>query len=159
MTADLHASFYGKAASNAGFAGVVPVGDAFQRAVDQGLAQGSGFYNAGGTFAETAGALKRWWLDRTHASKYGSYLSALTLFGSITGRDPLTLGAGEQAALDLGIDGATALALQRVASEQLGYSAAVPEPQGAALALVGLVALGLRGSLRTGKRPGSSRPH
>lgn len=154
MTSDLHASFYGKAASNTGFAGVVPVGDAFQRAVDQGLAQGSGFYNAGGTFAETAGALNLWWLDRTHASKYGSYLSALTLFGSITGRDPLTLGASEQAAADLGIEAGTALALQRVASQQLGFTAAVPEPQTLALWIGGLGALGLR--IKSGTRPGSS---
>lgn len=152
MTADLHAAFYGKAASNPGFAGVVPVGDAFQRAVDQGLAQGSGFYNAGGTFAETAGALNLWWLDRTHASKYGSYLSALTLFGSITGLDPLSLGATEQAAIDLGIDAATAQALQRVASQQLGFTAAVPEPQTLALLLAGLAVVG--GRLRSGKRPG-----
>lgn len=153
MTTDLHNSFYAKAASNPGFAGVVPVGDAFQRAVDQGLAQGSGFYNASGTFVETAGALNLWWLDRTHASKYGSYLSALTLFGSITGVDPLSLGGGEQAAIDLGIDAATALALQRVASQQLGFTtAAVPEPQTVALMLAGLVAVGLR----TGRRPGSS---
>ncbi|MDR7271145.1 hypothetical protein J2X20_003803 [Pelomonas saccharophila] len=148
MTADLHASFYAKAASNPGFAGVVPVGDAFQRAVDQGLAQGSGFYNAGGTFAETAGALNLWWLDRTHASKYGSYLSALTLFGSITGRDPLSLGVGEQAAIDLGIDATTARSLQRVASLQLGFTAAVPEPQSLALLLAGLGVI----ALRTGKR-------
>ena len=154
MTADMHTSFYGKAASNTGFAGVVPVGDAFQRAVDQGLAQGSGFYAADGTFAETAGALNLWWLDRTHASKYGSYLSALTLFGSITGRDPLTLGVGEQAAIDLGIDATTARALQRVASLQLGFTAAVPEPQTLAMLLAGLGVVGLR--LRSGTRPGSA---
>lgn len=152
MTADLHDSFYAKAASNPGFAGVVPVGDAFQLAVDQGLAQGSGFYNAGGTFAETAGALNLWWLDRTHASKYGSYLSALTLFGSITGRDPLTLGVGEQAAIDLGIDATTARALQRVASQQLGFTTAVPEPQSLALLLAGLGVI----ALRTGKRRGGA---
>jgi hypothetical protein len=152
MTADLHTAFYAKAAANPGFAGVVPVGDAFQRAVDQGLAQGSGFYNAGGTFAETAGALNLWWLDRTHASKYGSYLSALTLFGSITGQDPLSLGLGEQAAIDLGIDASTAHALQRVASQQLGFTAAVPEPQSLALLLAGLAVVGWR--FRTGRRPG-----
>lgn len=138
MTTDLHSSFYGKAMSNTGFAGVVPVGDAFQRAVDQGLAQGSGFYGADGTFAETAGALNLWWLDRTHASKYGSYLSALTLFGSITGHDPLTLGVGEQAAIDLGINASTARALQLVASQQLGFAPAVPEPQTLAMLLAGL---------------------
>jgi hypothetical protein len=133
MTADLHEAFYAKAAANPGFAGVVPVGDAFQHAVDQGLAQGSGFYGADGTLKETAGALSLWWLDRTHASKYGSYLSALTLFGRLTGRDPQSLGATEQAAADLGIDAATAQALQRVASEQLGVTA-----------------------LKTGKRPDSA---
>ncbi len=144
MTADLHNSFYGKAASNPGFAGVVPVGDAFQLAVDQGLAQGSGFYNASGSFAETAGALNLWWLDRTHASKYGSYLSALTLFGSVTGHDPLSLGVSEQAAIDLGIDATTARALQRVASQQLGFTTAVPEPQSLALLLAGLGVIALR---------------
>jgi len=139
MTADLHAAFYAKAASNPGFAGVVPVGDAFQRAVDQGLAQGSGFYGADGRFAETAGALNLWWLDRSHASKYGSYLAALTLFGRLTGRDPLSLGAAEQAAADLGIDAATAQAMQRVVSEQLGFAA---EPGS--------------DTLKTGKRPDSA---
>lgn len=129
MTADLHAAFQAKAASNPGFAGVVPVGDAFQRAVDQGLAQGRGFYDAGGVRAEAAGAVDLWWLDRTHASKYGSYLSALTLFGRITGRDPLSLGASEQAAQDLGITAAVARSLQQVASEQLGFTSAVPQPR------------------------------
>ena len=128
MTADLHTAFQAKAAANPRLAGVVPVGSAFQRAVDQGLAQGQGFYNAGGTWAETPGALNLWWLDRTHASKYGSYLSALTLFGTLTGRDPLTLGATEQAAADLGIAAPTAVALQRVASQQLGFASAGVSP-------------------------------
>ncbi|MBV8035574.1 PEP-CTERM sorting domain-containing protein [Roseateles sp.] len=151
MTADLHAAFYAKAASNPGFAGVVPVGDAFQRAVDQGLAQGSGFYGADGTFLEGLSGLPNlWWLDRTHASKYGSYLSALTLFGSITGRDPLMLGAAEQAAADLGIEATMALALQRVASQQLGFTAAVPEPQTVAMLLAGLGVFGLRSGMRRG---------
>ncbi|RTL21694.1 MAG: hypothetical protein EKK52_07910 [Burkholderiales bacterium] len=120
MTADLHAAFFGKAAANPGFAGVVPVGDAFQRAVDQGLAQGSGFYDADGRFTEgPRGPISLWWLDRTHASRYGSYLSALVLFGQLTGRDPRTLGASEQAASELGIAPDTAQALQAVASEQL----------------------------------------
>jgi len=149
MTADLHNAFYNRAATNPGFAGVVPVGDAFQLAVNQGLAQGSGFYGADGTFVEGAtGQLNLWWLDRTHASKYGSYLSALTLFGSITGLDPLGLGAAEQAAIDLGIDSATALALQHVASEQLGFTTAVPEPQTLALMLAGLGLV----AVRTGRR-------
>ena len=44
-----------------------------------------------------------WWDDYLHASKYGSYLDALVQFGAITGLDPLSLGADEQAAMDLGI--------------------------------------------------------
>ncbi|CAM3905381.1 hypothetical protein [Roseateles saccharophilus] len=43
-----------------------------------------------------------------------------------TGRDPPTLGSGEQAAIDPGIDATTARALQRVASEQLGFSPGKP---------------------------------
>ncbi len=128
MSSDLHKSFYDKASSNSGFAGVVPVGDAFQRAVDQGLAKGSGFYNASGTFEEGGNGLNLWWLDRTHASKYGSYLSALTLFGSITGLDPQSLGRQEQAALDLGISESEAWGLQQIAAAQLGFAQAVPEP-------------------------------
>lgn len=129
MTADLREAFRAVAAGNPGFAGVVPVGEAFQRAVDQGLAQGSGFYGADGSaVAGPAGQLDLWWLDRLHASKYGSYLSALTLFGAITGRDPLGLGANEQAAIDLGIASATARALQRVASQQLGFVKAPARP-------------------------------
>ena len=143
MSTDLHNAFDGKPATNAGFTGVVPVGDAFQRAVDAGLAAGSGFYDTNGITQEPAsGLLNLWWLDRTHASKYGSYLSALTLFGSLTGLDPQTLGAAEQAAADLGISSSDAVLLQRVAAAQLGFATPVPEPAQAALLLAGLPLLG-----------------
>ena len=125
MTKDMHAAFYGLAASNSGFAGVAPVGDAFQRAVDLGVVLGSGFYQADGTYVEpTDKTVNLWWLDRTHASKHGSYLSALVLFGTITGIDPWSFGASEQAAADLGIAPADAVKLQQVASDQL-YAAGV----------------------------------
>jgi hypothetical protein len=121
MTADLHASFQAKAAANPGYAGVVPAGDAFQRALDSGVAKASGFYNAMGVYAEPVpGELPDlWWIDYLHASRHGSYLSALVLFGSVTGIDPWSLGANEQAAADLGIAPDVAVKLQRVASEQL----------------------------------------
>jgi hypothetical protein len=125
MTTDMHAAFYGLAASNSAFAGVVPVGDAFQRAVDLGLALDSGFYQADGTYAEpTDKTIDLWWLDRTHPSRHGAYLSALVLFGTITGIDPWSFGASEQAAADLGIAPADAAKLQQVASDQL-YAAGV----------------------------------
>jgi len=145
MTTDLHNSFYAKAASNAGFTGVIPVGDAFQRAVDAGLVLGGGFYDANGVTVEpTNGSINLWWLDRTHASKYGSYLSALTTFGRITGLDPRSLGANEQAGIDLGISSAAVTMLEQVAAEQLGFAAAVPEPATSAMLGLGALTLMLR---------------
>jgi hypothetical protein len=152
MTTDLHEAFFNKAADNPGFTGVVPVGDAFQRAVNEGLVLGSGFYDAQGVYLEPSdGTMNLWWLDRTHASKYGSYLSALTLFGSITGLDPQSLGAGEQAAFDLGISASQARALQRVAALELGFAAQVPEPGTGGLLAAGLATLAVLARRRSVK--------
>jgi hypothetical protein len=151
MTADLHASFAAKASSNPGFAGVIPVGDAFQLAVNLGLAKASGFYDANGVYVENAPGdlMNLWWYDYLHASKYGSYLDALVQFGTITGLDPLSLGANEQAAADLGISAADALTLERVASQQLAV-AAVPEPETWALLAGGLMLIGRWAGRRRG---------
>jgi hypothetical protein len=136
MTADLRTTIYGEAASNGHFAGVIGVGDAFQLAYEQGLVKTNGFYDANGVFAPNVdGVMNLWWDDYLHASKYGSYLDALTQFGTITGLDPRTLGAGEIAARDLGISAANALVLQQVAAQQLGM---VPEPASIALIVFGL---------------------
>ena len=135
MTTDLHAAYFGLDASNPDYAGVAPVGDAFLRAVASGLATRD-FYAAN---ARTDGLIDLWFDDGTHASKYGSYLSALTLFGTLTGLDPAQFGAGEIAARDLGIATADALTLQRVASLELGFAAtAIPEPSTLALVLSGV---------------------
>lgn len=139
MTNDLHNAYFGVAAANSGFAGVAPVGDAFMRAVASGIAT----QNMYAPNAKTDGLIDLWWDDGTHASKWGSYLSALTLFGSITGIDPKSLGAGEIAAFDLGISRGDALALQRIASLELGF-AAVPEPSTLVLAALGLGLVGWR---------------
>ena len=134
MTDDLHDAYFGLAASNPGFAGVAPVGDAFISAVQGGIAT----RNLYAPDALTDGLIDLWFDDGTHASVFGSYLSALTLFGTLTGVDPASLGASEIAARDLGIDVTSALALQRVASGQLGFTAAVPEAQTWALMLASL---------------------
>ena len=131
-----------------GIAGVVPVGQAFLRAVRDGLATRD-MYALG---AEADGLIDLWFNDGTHASVHGSYLSALTLFGSITGLDPQSLGRHEQAAFDLGISPDDAWALQRVAALELGFAAAVPEPGQAALLAAGL--LGLAGWRRARGRQG-----
>lgn len=119
-----------------GFAGIAPVGQAFMRAVASGVATGDMY----APDALTDGLIDLWFNDGTHAGVLGSYLSALTLFGTLTGLDPALFGAGEIAARDLGISARDALLLQRVASDQLGF-AAVPEPTGLALAAFALAAL------------------
>jgi hypothetical protein len=104
-----------------GFADIAPVGEAFMRAVTDGMAT----RDMWAADATTDGLIDLWFDDGTHASKYGSYLSALTLFGTLTGIDPWSFGANEQAAADLGISPHDAVKLQKVASDQL-YASGVP---------------------------------
>ena len=115
MTADLKAAYQGLAAANSIFAGVAPVGEAFLAAVLNGTAMRN-------PYAPEAGKVDLWWDDNLHASKYGSYLSGLTLFGTLTGLDPRSLGAAEHVASDLGITQAVAAALQNVAAATLGFT-------------------------------------
>ena len=117
MTADLRAAYEGLAAANPIFAGVAPVGAAFLLAVQDGTAIRDPYTEAG-----TPGKVDLWWDDNLHASKYGSYLSGLTLFGTLTGLDPRSLGSAEHVASDLGITQAEAAALQNVAAATLGFS-------------------------------------
>ncbi len=142
MTADLRQAYEAAAAfaatdGSGGFAGIAPVGDAFLRAVTTGVAT----RNLYGADAAVDGLIDLWFNDGTHASTYGSYLSALVLFGELTGEDPAQFGGNEIAARELGIDARSALLLQRVASDQLGF-APVPTPASAALVLLGLALLG-----------------
>ena len=130
MTTDMHTIFTSLAAATSTtgsprFRGVIPVGNAFQHAVNSGVVKSSGFYKADGTYDNSGSAMNLWWIDSTHASVYGSYLSALVSFGSITGLDPSRFGASERAASDLGILPEQSLTLQRMAKEtlhQAGFS-------------------------------------
>ncbi len=140
MTAELRLA-YDNAALSAGTDGtggikaVAPVGQAFMRAVLEGVAT----RDMWAADAATDGLLDLWFDDGLHASKYGSYLSALTLFGRITGVNPFSLGGDEIAARDLGISRAEAVALQRIAARELGF--VVPVPATLGLALAGLALL------------------
>lgn len=125
---------------SAGFAGIAEVGEAFMRAVATGVAT----RDMWAADAGSDGLIDLWFDDGLHASAYGSYLSALVLFGELTGLDPARFGASEIAARELGIDSRSALLLQRVASDQLGFAAPVPTPASLALALLGLAVLGGR---------------
>jgi hypothetical protein len=143
MTTDLHNAFAAVDTSTSGLAGIIPVGDAFQLAVDEGAVQGSGFYDAKGVFVPASSLAKMdlWWDDLLHASKYGSFLDALVQFGTITGLDPRSLGANESAAQSLGIASTDAVFLESLAAQELNFTAAVPEPANAALMVAGLAAL------------------
>ena len=102
-----------------GFAGLAPVGQAFMRAIADGVATADMYAPDAGS----DGLIDLWFNDGTHASVHGSYLSALTLFGRITGVNPFSLGAGEIAARELGISARDAVALQRIAALDGGQQA------------------------------------
>ena len=76
----------------------------------------------------------------------------MTLFGTITGRDPQSLGIYDLAARDLGISQRDAYALQQIAAGQLGF-VVVPEPATLALVSIGFLALAVRGRRRGSRFP------
>ena len=116
MTQDLGNAYADAALANGRIAGVAPVGDAFMRAVQSGAAMRN-------PYQPTRNGVDLWWHeDQFHPSKYGSYLAALVLFGSVTRIDPASFGVNEQAASDLGIGPLHTIRLQRVASDQLAAS-------------------------------------
>ncbi len=126
MTRDLRAAYDRAAAATGGVRSVIPVGEAWLRAMQQGIADSNPFDGI------DAGKLNPWTYDSYHASTYGYYLDALMVFGSVTGRDPRSLGANECSGFELGVSTAQVGALQQVAFEQLAaaglVATAVPEP-------------------------------
>ncbi len=76
--------------------GIIPVGEAWNRAFAEGVADPNPY--DGTDF----GKVDLWTYDQYHASTAGYYLEALMVFGKVTGLDPRSLGANEKAADDLG---------------------------------------------------------
>ena len=66
--------------------GVVPVGLAWNRAFDTGVAGDNPYAGI------PAGKINLWTWDSYHASAYGYYLEALMVFAKVTGKDPLVAG-------------------------------------------------------------------
>ncbi len=97
--------------------GVIPVGQAWTRAMDAGVADPNPYDGI------APGQVDLWAYDHYHGSIYGYYLEALVVFGSVTGKDPRLLGEKEQAASELGISPAQAKALQQVAFDTLAAEA------------------------------------
>ena len=113
MADDLRAAADRARSANPSVAGIVPVGQAWNRAMADGVADPNPYDGIG------YGQLDLWAYDHYHASIAGYYLSALVTFGAITGIDPTTLGAKEKGADELGLSDAQAAALQRVARDTL----------------------------------------
>lgn len=88
---------------------VNPVGQAFNCAIEAGVADPDPYDGI------DFGKVDLWAYDHYHASTFGYYLEALTVFIDVTGKDPRTFGAHEQAADELGISPSDAVRLQRVA--------------------------------------------
>ncbi len=112
MAHDLHAGYYGLARQNGRFAGVAPAGDAWLRAIQTGAAVPN-------PYAPAPGKFDLWTDDHYHPSPWGAYLNACVLLATITGHDPRQLGPHEQAAAALGLSPTDAVALQRLAYEQV----------------------------------------
>lgn len=121
MGRDVRAAYDLAAATTPIIKGVIPVGEAWLRAMATGVADPNPYDGI------DAGKLNLWTYDHYHASTYGSYLEALVVFGSLTGKDPRSLGATECAGFELGLSGVQVTALQQVAFDELADSVK-PQP-------------------------------
>jgi len=117
MAKDVRAA-YDLAAARIMAKAILPVGEAWSRAMQTGVADPNPYDGV------DAGKLDLWTWDHYHASIAGSYLEALVVFGGITGRDPRSLGDAECSAFELGLTRAHVKALQQIAFDQLASNGA-----------------------------------
>lgn len=113
MAKDVEAGYRLAAQKAPGIAAVVPVGLAWNRAMDRGLADPNPYDGI------SDGTIDLWAVDNYHASTYGYYLEALLVFGRVTGRDPLSVGVGETSIRELSLDPEIIRKLQQIAHDEL----------------------------------------
>ena len=118
MARDLRAGYDKAAAATPGLRPVIPVGDAWIRAIQAGVADANPYDGI------DAGKVDLWTWDHYHASAYGYYLEALVVFGSVTGLDPRSLGENECSGYELGLSRPQVAALEQVAFDQLAAGGA-----------------------------------
>jgi hypothetical protein len=128
MARDVRAA-YDKAAHEAAAKAVIPVGEAWIRAIQTGLADANPYDGI------EAGKVDLWTYDHYHASTHGYYLEALVIFGSVTGRDPRSLGGAECSGFELGLSRAEVTALEQIAFDQLAASGPVTAAPSASAAV------------------------
>ena len=119
MALDIRSAYDKAAAAAPGVKAVIPVGEAWTRAMQTGVADPNPYDG------REAGKLDLWTYDHYHASTHGYYLEALTIFGTLTGRDPRSLGESECSAYELGLSRGEVKALQQVAFDQLASAGTV----------------------------------
>lgn len=102
-----------KTASEPAVRNVIPVGEAWNRAMATGLADPNPYDGV------APKQIDLWGYDHYHASSYGYYLEALMIFGDLTGLSPMSFGKNERAAYELGLSPQQAVALQKVAFDEL----------------------------------------
>jgi hypothetical protein len=127
MARDVRSGYDKAAATSPAIKSVIPVGEAWTRAMQTGIADPNPYDGI------TPGQIDLWTKDHYHASNQGYYLEALMVFGDVTGRDPRSLGEQECSAFELGVPPAQVKALQQVAFDQLAATRALkPAPRATA---------------------------
>jgi hypothetical protein len=124
MAKDVRTGYDLAAKSHPSIKGVIPVGEAWTRAMDVGVADNNSLDGI------DAGKLNLWTFDNYHASTAGYYLKGLVVFGALTLRDPRSLGGNECSGFELGLSVPQIKSLQQVAYDQLAFNFAM---QGALL--------------------------
>ena len=123
MALDVRAGNDKAAAGAPGLTSVIPVGEAWTRAMQTGVADPNPYDGI------EAGKVNLWTYDQYHASTFGYYLEALVIFGRVTGRDPRSLGDNECSAYELGLARPEVKVLQQVAFDQLAAAGSItPAP-------------------------------
>jgi hypothetical protein len=109
MALELRRDYDRAKAASPEIARINPVGQAFNCAIAAGVADANPYDGI------DFGKVDLWAYDHYHASRFGYYLEALTVFIDVTGKDPRAFGPHETAADELGISPTDAVRLQRVA--------------------------------------------
>jgi hypothetical protein len=113
MGMDVDAGYRLAAHKTPGVAGVVPVGLAWNRTMESGLADTNPYDGI------SPNKIDLWATDNYHASTYGYYLEALLVFGRVTGIDPLKVGDREISIRELSLDPAVIGKLEQIAHDEL----------------------------------------
>lgn len=113
MERDVRAGYDLAAGHSPFIRGVIPVGGAWNRAIETGFAAPNPYEGI------AFGKVDLWAFDHYHGSTFGYYIEALAIFGRVTGRDPRSLGSLETAAMELGVSPAQAAAMQQIAYDEL----------------------------------------